>query len=176
MIYSIDTNALIEITRSKEVTDKFIAYVASHENDRFFVMSYVVDEFLYHFQSKPNDLSSADLVQLKNYARLDDHIAGIYFDDTEFFTLDQSILDGGDILASGISGFPEIDVSKDAYEKSGSKRDYDLWKRSKRNDRIISEMSEAKRCDAILTRNKKDFNKIPRSFHIVILELNEILK
>lgn len=176
MKISIDTNALIAITESNETTDKFIKYAESHEDDSFFVVSYVVDEFLFPFYKDSDNLSNNKLIQLDNYTRIENHVAGVYFDDTEFFTLDQSVLNGDDILASGVSGFSNIDVSREAYEKSGSNRDYDLWKRSKRNDHFISEMSEAKYYDAILTRNKKDFNKIPRSHHIVILDLTDILK
>jgi len=174
MKYSIDTNALIAITKSDDITRHLINYIAEKEDVSFFVTHYVAKEFESFFENKDN-LNENETRQFDNYRRLSESVTGIIIDDTEFFTLDRSMLDGSHVLASGVSGFAEIDISKQAHQKSGSRRSYEKWRKSKLNDRLIKEMSEANSCDAIITANKGHFAKVPSTYPIMIVEISELL-
>lgn len=174
MKYSIDTNALIAITKSDNVTQRLIDYIAEKKDVSFFVTYYVAEEFESFFENKDN-LNEDEVRQFENYGRLSEDVTGIIIDDTEFFTLDHSMLDGSHVLASGVSGFAEIDISKQAHRNSGSRRLYEKWRKSKLNDRLIKEMSEANYCDAIITANKCHFAKIPGTYPIKIVDISELL-
>lgn len=174
MRYSIDTNALINITKSHTTTQSFIEYAANNLNDTFFVVSYVVEEFE-RFFGVNNPPAELETVQYNNYVRLCDYVDKLVFDDDEFIMLDDSTLSGFGILASGVSGINTIDISIERYERGGSSASYDKWRRRKVNDYLISEMSEAKYCDAIITSNSSDFVKINSTYGIKIIELEDLL-
>ena len=166
MKYCLDTNAVIKICKTDENLSRFCKVVAS-SSDQFFIPSYVMDEFVdglekHHDQKlRGEKLTTLDCVEVG---------------EEHFFTLDQSLLDGSDILASGSSGFSDIKYSMDDHKASGSKKEYAVWRRRKLNDHLIAEMSESRLCDGIVTGNLKHFTKIGGIDKIRLLSVDEFLQ
>lgn len=163
MTYCLDTNALIEICKTDENLIKFFQKVIPSK-DTFYIPSYVIDEFEAGFETNPDQACRGNLLFL-----LDCINVGREY----FFTLDQSLLGGIDILASGESGFPHLKYSTDDYKKSGSTKDYNSWRHRVINDHLIAEMSDSQNCDGIVTANKTDFKKIDNNLKLNIVSVEE---
>lgn len=163
MKYCLDTNALIEICKTDDNLIRFFQKVIPSK-DEFYIPSYVVDEFEIGLEANPDQACRFNLLSL---------LICVNVAQEHFFTLDQSLLDGIDVLASGSSGFPQLKYSLDDYKKSGSTKSYDVWRRRILNDHLIAEMSDGQRCDGIITANKIDFEKIDNSLEFNIISFEE---
>lgn len=166
MRYCLDTNALIEICKTDESLIRFFQKVIP-SSDEFYVPSYVVDEFEIGLEANPDQACRINLLSLLDCVTLAEE---------HFFTLDQSLLGGIDVLASGNSGFSKLKYSMDDYKKSGSIKSYDVWRRRVLNDHLIAEMSDGQNCDGIITANKADFKKVDDSLNLNIVSIEEFFQ
>lgn len=158
-----DTNVVIAICRSSAKLDEFIDYAKRNPYDTFFIPSYVADEFNEGDSENPQ------------YQKLTAH-SSVTVGRDHFFTIGVSTIGGPDIIAGGSSGYQDIGYMHKDYENSGSKKNYWTWRKRKINDRLISEMAESRRCDAIVSENLKDFSKIPSSYSIKIVTMDALLR
>lgn len=162
MKYCLDTNAVIAICKSTSSLERFTDYSRKNYEDSFFIPSYVADEFV---EGDSGNAQYLELISLPNVEVGEDH----------FFTIGISMLGGPDILAGGSSEYQNIGYSEEDYKKSGSKKDYWTWRKRKINDRLISEMAESRQCDGIVSENLKDFSKIPSSYDIKVITMDELM-
>lgn len=166
MKYCLDTNALITICADSANTKKFINYARSHPCDSFYVPSYAMEKFAVGFENFQNQENNFRSIKAEDILDISE---------VHFFTLDESMLGGDDILALSTSEFNMIDYSKEAYLTSGSNLEYPKWRSRKINDHLISEMSDSEDCDAIVTSNVKDFRKIPNSSTYTITDVSTFI-
>lgn len=162
MRYCLDTNAVIAICESASSLARLTDYSRKNYEDSFFIPSYVADEFTEGDSSNPQYLA---LISHPTVEVGEDH----------FFTIGVSMIGGPDIIAAGSSGYQNVGYSEEDYKKSGSKKDYWTWRKRKINDRLISEMAESRQCDAIVSENLKDFSKIPSSYDIKVITMDELM-
>ncbi|MEX2210122.1 MAG: hypothetical protein WD603_01850 [Patescibacteria group bacterium] len=164
--YALDTNALIAICESDEMTKTLFGRLTNHK------MKAVVNKrTLEEFSKRP------DSTQLANYSKLSPCLVN---DDQQFFTLDESNLDGGDPLPSHTYESMVKDYSEEAYKAYEERAKAPLsraeWVRRLQGDPTIYAWAELTGCDYFVTDDDKLRRKIPANLGPRAISVDSFIK
>jgi hypothetical protein len=156
MKVAFDTNAIINLCASDELTSKVVEYFNTHSGDILYIVATVREEL---------KLDNLDSHQLNNYERL---MAAITADEQAYFAVGVSSIGGNDVIrgnGAGRIGIQRIILdSKSAYEQYSKERmakglppqDSKTWLNRNINqaDAVIFERAEELGCDYVVSDNK----------------------